>query len=73
MSESMVVELPDGLKARIAELSGAEGVTAEDWVARAIQARVFTQAFRATREEILQILDDRGVHLTDEDVFKMVS
>ena len=73
MSESMVVELPDGLKARIAELSDAEGVSAENWVTQAIKTRVFTQEFRATREEILQLLEDRGVHLTDEDVFKMVS
>lgn len=73
MSENMTIEIPDELKAQIDALSSADGVSAKDWVKRAIEAHVFIRRFRSVREEMLRELDDRGVQLTDEDVFKMVS
>ncbi|HKP76942.1 MAG TPA: hypothetical protein VJT67_15535 [Longimicrobiaceae bacterium] len=73
MSESMTIDLTDDLKAQIDALSSADGVSADEWVKRAIESRVFIRRFRDVREEMLRNLDERGIHLTDEDVFKMVS
>jgi predicted transcriptional regulator len=73
MSESMTIDLTDDLKAQIDALSSADGVSAADWVRRAIESHVFIRRFRTVREEMLKSLDDRGIQLTDEDVFRMVS
>ena len=73
MSKNMMVELTDDLTAEIDALSSAEGVSAKDWIRQAIESRVFIRRFRAAREEMLRILDERGEQLTDEDVFKIVS
>ena len=73
MSESMVIELPDDLKAQIDALSLADGVSPTDWVQQALKAHVFIRRFRAARADILGELDERGERYTDEDVFKMVS
>lgn len=73
MSESLTIDLTDDLKAQIDAISSAEGVSATDWARRAIEARVFIRRFRSVREEMLRHLDERGIQLTDEDVFKMVS
>ena len=73
MSESMTIDLTDDLKAQIDALSSADGVSAADWVRHAIESHVFIRRFRSVREEMLKSLDDRGIQLTDEDVFKMVS
>jgi predicted transcriptional regulator len=73
MSESLTIDLTDDLKAQIDALSSADGVSAADWVRRAIEAHVFIRRFRSVREEMLRSLDERGIQLTDEDVFKMVS
>jgi len=69
----MTIDLTDDLKAQIDTLSSADGVSAADWVRRAIDAHVFIRRFRTVREEMLRNLDDRGIQLTDEDVFKLVS
>jgi predicted DNA-binding protein len=73
MSKNMVVRLSDDLTAEIDALSSAEGVSADDWVKQAIESRIFIRRFRAAREKMLRILDERGEQLTDEDVFRMVS
>ena len=69
----MTIDLSDDLKAQIDALSSADGVSAVDWVRRAIEAHVFLRRFRSVRAEMLRNFDDRGIQLTDEDVFKMVS
>ena len=73
MSESMIIDLTDDLKAQIDALSSADGISASDWVRRVIEAHVFIRRFRSVRAEMLRNLDDRSLQLTDEDVFKMVS
>ena len=73
MSESLTIDLTDDLKAQIDALSSADGVSAADWVRRAIESHVFIRRVRQVRKEMLRCLDERGIHLTDEDVFKMVS
>jgi hypothetical protein len=69
MSKNMVVQLSDDRTAEIDALSSAEGVSADE----AIESRIFIRRFRAAREKMLRILDERGEQLTDEDVFRMVS
>ena len=73
MSESMIIELPDELKAQIDALSLADGISPKDWVQQALKAHVFIRRFRAARADVLRELDERGEQYSDEDVFKMVS
>lgn len=65
--------MSDDLRAQIDALSIAEGKSAMDSARRAIEARVFIRRVRNVREKMLRHLDERGIQLTDEDVFRTVS
>lgn len=65
--------MSDDLRAEIDTLSIAEGKSAMDSARRAIEAHVFIRRVRNVREEMLRHLDERGIQLTDEDIFKTVS
>ena len=73
MTEQITIELSNDTRRAVEALAAAEGLSAATWIVRVLEARVFTQRFRAIREEILRLLDDRGVRLTDEEVFRMLS
>lgn len=73
MTTSLTIDLPNVLMRQIEALSAEDGVSPEDWVRHVIKAHVFICRFRAAREAALRELDERGIHLTDQDVFRMMS
>jgi len=73
MSKSITVVLPDEIEARLEEVSSAKGVSAPEWVSDAIRRQLFLHEFEEIRAEAMAELDSRGVQLTDEDVFRIVS
>jgi predicted transcriptional regulator len=72
MSE-MTLTLPDEVEAQVDALSSADGVSKSELVRRAVEAYVFVRQFRSLRREAMRQLEERGIRLTDEDVFGMVS
>jgi len=73
MSEMITLTLPDEVEAQVDALSNADGVSKSELVRRAVEAYVFVRQFRSLRREAMRQLDERGIRLTDEDVFGMVS
>jgi predicted transcriptional regulator len=73
MSEMITLTLPDEVEAQVDALSSADGVSKTELVRRAVEAYVFVRQFRGLRREAMRQLDERGIRLTDEDVFGMVS
>lgn len=73
MSELISLTLTDEVEAEVDALSFADGVTRTELVRRAVEAYVFVRRFRSLRREAMRQLDERGIRLTDEDVFGMVS
>ena len=73
MSEMITLTLPDEVEAQVDALSSADGVSKSEIVRRAVEAYVFVRQFRALRREAMRQLEERGIQLTDEDVFGMVS
>jgi predicted transcriptional regulator len=73
MSEVIPVILTDDVEAQVDALSTADGVSKSELIQRAVESYVFIRRFRELRREAMQQLEDRGIRLTDEDVFGMVS
>ena len=69
MSIQMTIEVSDRLQEQIASFAAADEIDPEEWIRRVLRARVFIRQFRSVRAEMLRDLDDRGIHLTDQDVF----
>jgi len=73
MSKIISLTLPDEVEAQVDALSSADGVSKTELVRRAVEAYVFVRRFRSLRREAMRQLEERGIRLTDEDVFGMVS
>ena len=72
MRESISISLPEELRAELDRLTEAQGVTRSDLVREALREYLFTQRFRALRQELMPYAEAQGV-FTDEDVFRSVS
>jgi predicted DNA-binding protein len=73
MSEMITLTLPDEVEAQVDALSSADGVSKSELVRRAVEAYVFIRHVRSLRRDAMRQLDERGIRLTNEDVFGMVS
>jgi len=73
MSEMIMLTLSDEVEAQVDALSSADGVSKTELVRRAVEAYVFVRRFRSLRREAMRQLEERGIRLTDEDVFGMMS
>ncbi|MFL5539369.1 MAG: ribbon-helix-helix protein, CopG family [Longimicrobiaceae bacterium] len=73
MSEAILLTLSDEVEAQVDALSSADGVSKTELVRRAVEAYVFIRQFRSLRREAMRQLDERGIRLTDEDIFSLVS
>lgn len=73
MREMITLTLPDEVEAQVDTLSSPDGISKSELVRRAVEAYVFVRQFRSLRREAMRQLEERGIRLTDEDVFGMVS
>ena len=73
MSEMITLTLPDDVEAQVDALSSEDGLSKPELVRKAVEAYVFVRQFRSLRREAMRQLAERGIRLTDEDVFGMVS
>jgi metal-responsive CopG/Arc/MetJ family transcriptional regulator len=70
MSETIRIELPEETKAALDEAVREEGVSANNFVAKALKDYLFIRRFRSLRERMLSKTTEP---LTDQDVFDRVS
>jgi metal-responsive CopG/Arc/MetJ family transcriptional regulator len=70
MSETIRIELPEETKAALDEAVREEGVSANNFVAKALKDYLFIRRFRSLRE---RMLTETPENLTDQDVFDRVS
>ena len=73
MSETVAVTLPDDMMAQVEAVSAEDGVPQSEVIRTAVREYLFLRRFRELRGQMIQDLADRGISLTDEDVFEMVS
>lgn len=70
MSETITIELPEETKAALDEAVREEGVSPNNFVAKALKDYLFIRCFRNLRERMLS--ETTGL-LTDQDIFDHVS
>jgi hypothetical protein len=73
VSEPISITFRDDVQAQVEALSAAEGVPEDEFIQKAVEEYLFLRRFRQLRGEMMADLEARGIRLTDEDVFKMVS
>ncbi len=73
MSETVAVTLPDDMMAQVEAVSTQDGVPQSEVIRTAVREYLFLRRFRELRGQMIQDLANRGISLTDEDVFEMVS
>jgi metal-responsive CopG/Arc/MetJ family transcriptional regulator len=67
------VTLPEGVMAQVEAVSREEGVTTDEIIRRAVESFLFLRRFRELSGRMIKDLERRGMTLTDEDVFEMMS
>lgn len=70
MNERITIELPEETKAALDEAVREEGVSPNNFVAKALKDYLFIRRFRNLRE---RLLSETTETLTDQDVFDRVS
>jgi len=67
------VALPDDVMAQVEAIAREEGVTTDEIVRKAVESFLLIRRFRELRGRMMKDLEIRGIILTDEDVFEMMS
>jgi metal-responsive CopG/Arc/MetJ family transcriptional regulator len=65
--------LPDDLIAQIEAVSREEGVTSDEIIRKAVENFLSLRRFRELSGRMIKDLERRGITLTDDDIFEMVS
>jgi predicted transcriptional regulator len=73
VSRTISIELPEHVEAQLEAISTAKGIPESELITGAVERYVSVQRFYEARGEIMRHLAERGIHLTDEDVFEAVS
>ena len=73
MSANVSLKWSDDEVAQLEALSSKEGVPQSEILRLAFKEYVFVRRFRELRGEMMRDLEERGIRLTDEDVFETVS
>ncbi len=72
MRTTLTVSLPKRMRREIGESARALHLTESEFVRRALQDRLWEEAFEASRRQLVPRARARGIY-TDEDVFRQVS
>ncbi|HSU13137.1 hypothetical protein [Longimicrobium sp.] len=71
MNTRITIEITLDLHEQIEAAAAADGVSSEDWIRHLIEHDVFLRRFRAARAEMLRILDERGITVTEEEALAL--
>ena len=72
MRTTLTVSLPKKMRREIGQSARALHLTESEFVRRALQDRLWEEAFEASRRRLVPLARAQGLY-TDEDVFKLVS
>jgi len=72
MRKTMTISLPPKLQSEVTRAAKRDQVTLSEYVRKAIQDKLWEDAFDETRRKALALARGQGIY-TDEDVFKLVS
>lgn len=72
MRSTLTISLPAALKRDVSRTAKSRGLTESEFVRRAVQRQIWSEAFEETRRKVLPRARAQGIY-TDEDVFKIIS
>jgi Arc/MetJ-type ribon-helix-helix transcriptional regulator len=72
MRATLTISLPPETRREIAQAARRRKLSESEFVRRALQAQLWSDAFEASRRKLLPRARARGIY-SDEDVFKLVS
>lgn len=72
MRTTLTVSLPKKMRREIGLSARALNLTESEFVRRALQDRLWEEAFEASRRKLVPLARAQGIY-TDEDVFRLVS
>jgi metal-responsive CopG/Arc/MetJ family transcriptional regulator len=72
MRATLTISLPPDLRREVGRAAKGLGVTESEFVRRAVQNELWTDAFNQSRRVLVPKARAKGIY-TDEDVFKIVS
>jgi metal-responsive CopG/Arc/MetJ family transcriptional regulator len=72
MRHTLTISLPETLRQQLARAAESEQVSQSEFVRKAVQDRLWQDAFKAARREFVPKARAMGIY-TDEDVFKIIS
>jgi hypothetical protein len=72
MRTTLTISLPPLLRRDVSRTARKQGLTESEFVRRAVQRQIWSDAFEETRRKLAPKARAQGIY-TDEDVFKIVS
>ena len=72
MRSTLTISLPGSLRRALAKTAKQQGLTESEFVRRALQRQLWSEAFEATRRQLVPKARALGIY-TDDDVFKTIS
>jgi Arc/MetJ-type ribon-helix-helix transcriptional regulator len=72
MRATLTISLPPMLRRDVSRAAKGQRVSESEFVRRAVQRQLWTDAFEETRRKIVPRARAQGIY-TDEDVFKIIS
>jgi predicted transcriptional regulator len=72
MRKTLTISLPPETRKEIARAARRRDISESEFVRRALQTQIWTDAFEETRRKLAPRARARGIY-TDEEVFKLVS
>lgn len=68
----MTISLPNDLRRQLAQAAKREGINQSEFVRKAVQDKLWRDAFNSTRRKLVAKARAMGIY-SDEDVFKLIS
>jgi hypothetical protein len=72
MRTTMTISLPKKMRREVGRTARSLHLTESEFVRRALQDRIWQDAFESTRRKLVPIARAKGIY-TDEDVFRLIS
>lgn len=72
MRSALTISLPASLRRDVSRTAKRRGLTESEFVRRAVQRQLWTEAFEETRRHAVPRARAAGIY-TDEEVFKLIS
>ena len=72
MRTTLTISLPKKMRREVSRTARALHLTESEFARRALQDRIWEEAFEASRRQVVPLARAKGIY-TDDDVFRLVS